>query len=74
MMFRFQSKIEPRASAIMTNAIKYWNRLLRIVSVIHHPGCFSFRKSIKIFSYSKHVEDSTMYISPENVRLTNKDA
>lgn len=39
--------------------------------VLGGPG---FRKSIKIFSYSKHVEDSTMYISPENVRLTNKDA
>jgi diphthamide synthase (EF-2-diphthine--ammonia ligase) len=32
-----------------------------------------FRKSIEIVSYSKHVEDSIMYISIENLQLVDKD-
>ncbi|MGD0549770.1 MAG: diphthine--ammonia ligase [Candidatus Bathyarchaeia archaeon] len=32
-----------------------------------------FRKSVKIVSYSKHVEDSIMYISIENLQLVDKD-
>ena len=32
-----------------------------------------FRKSIKIVSYSKHVVDSIMYISIENLQLVDKD-
>jgi len=32
-----------------------------------------FKKSITMLSYSKHVDDSVMYISPENIRLTDKD-
>jgi len=32
-----------------------------------------FRKSIKIVTYSKHVKDSTMYISLENLQLVDKD-
>jgi hypothetical protein len=32
-----------------------------------------FRKAIKIVSCSKHVKDSTMYISLENLRLVDKD-
>jgi len=32
-----------------------------------------FTKSIEIVSYSKHVKDSTMYISLENLRLVDKD-
>jgi uncharacterized protein (TIGR00290 family) len=32
-----------------------------------------FRRSIEIVSYSKHVNDSTMYISFENLRLVDKN-
>jgi diphthine-ammonia ligase len=39
--------------------------------VLDGPG---FRKSIRISSYSKHAEGSIMYISPENARLTDRDA
>jgi len=31
-----------------------------------------FKKSIKMTAYSKHVKDSTMYISPENSQLVEK--
>ena len=32
-----------------------------------------FKKSIKMISYSKHVDDSTMYISSDNLQLADKD-
>lgn len=33
-----------------------------------------FKKRVEIVSYSKHVEDSTMYISLEDLRLAERDA
>ena len=39
--------------------------------VLDGPG---FEKSIRMGSFSKHVENSTMYISSENLELADKDA